>query len=63
MFGAGGKLGITINSVEAYNGKILQLIGNNDNDGESSTGASVAGAVLLKPFTLLFRDINAVIEP
>ena len=62
IFGAGGKLGITINSVEAYNGKIVQLTGNNDNDGESATGASVAGAVLLTPLTLFFRGTNAVIE-
>ncbi len=52
FFGAGGKLGITIDSVEAYNGKTVQLSGTQDNEGEN---VAVLGAGV-------FRGTNAVIE-
>ena len=61
LFGAGGKLGIAINSVEAYNGKIVMLTGNRDDDGGNVSGISIVGA-LVTPWTLLFRGTNAVIE-
>lgn len=62
LFGAGGKLGITINSVEAYNGKVIQLSGNRNNDGENVAGVAIIAAVVVTPWTLLFRGSNAVIE-
>lgn len=52
FFGAGGKLGITIDSVEAYNGTLVQLSGTQDNEGDNVT-AFGAG---------IFRGTNAVIE-
>ena len=61
FFGAGGKLGITIDSVEAYNGKIIHLSGKQDDDGDNVAGASIVGAVVT-PLTLFFRGTNAVIE-
>lgn len=61
LFGAGGKLGITINSVEAYNGKVVMLTGNKDDDGGNVSGIAIVGA-LVTPWTLLFRGTNAVIE-
>ena len=61
FFGAGGKLGITIDSVEAYNGKIIHLSGNKNDDGDNVTGLSVVG-VVVTPLTLFFRGTNAVIE-
>lgn len=61
FFGAGGKLGITIDSVEAYNGKIIHLSGKQDDDGDNVAGASIVG-VVVTPLTLFFRGTNAVIE-
>ncbi len=52
FFGAGGKLGITIDSVEAYNGTPIQLSGTQENEGDKVT-AFGAG---------IFRGTNAVIE-
>ncbi len=52
FFGAGGKIGITIDSVEAYNGKTVQLSGTQDNEGENVTALGA----------LVFRGTNAVIE-
>ena len=52
FFGAGGKLGISIDSVEAYNGKNIQLSSSQENEGENVT-AWGAG---------IFRGTNAVIE-
>ena len=52
FFGAGGKLGITIDSVEAYNGTSVQLSGNQDNEGDNVTAFGA----------LVFRGTNAVIE-
>ena len=62
LFGAGGKLGITINSVEAYNGKIIQLSGNKNNDGENVSGVAIIGGLFVTWPALLFRGSNAVIE-
>ena len=62
LFGAGGKLGITIDSVEAYNGKVIQLSENKNNDGENVAGVAIIAAVVVTPWTLLFRGSNAVIE-
>ena len=61
FFGAGGKLGLVIDSVEAYNGKIVHLSGNKNDDGDNVSGVSIVGAVVT-PFTLFFRGTNAVIE-
>ena len=62
LFGSGGKLGIMINSVEAYNGKVIQLSGNRNNEGENVAGVAIIAAVVVTPWTLLFRGSNAVIE-
>ena len=62
LFGAGGKLGIMINSVEAYNGKIIQLTGNRNNDGENVSGIAIIGGLFVTWPALLFRGSNAVIE-
>ena len=51
-FGAGGKLGITIDSVEAYNGTPVQLSGIQENEGENVTALGAG----------IFRGTNAVIE-
>ena len=51
-FGAGGKIGITIDSVEAYNGTSVQLSGNQENEGDNVT--AFGGGI--------FRGTNAVIE-
>ncbi len=61
FFGAGGKIGITIDSVEAYNGKIIHISGKQDDDGDNVAGASIVG-VVVTPLTLFFRGTNAVIE-
>ena len=61
LLGIGGKLEITIDSVEAYNGRIIQLTGTKDNDG-SSTGAVIAGALLISPLAIFFRGTNATID-
>ena len=62
LFGAGGKLGITIDSVEAYNGKVIQLSGNKNNDGENVAGVAIIGGLFVAWPALLFRGSNAVIE-
>ena len=51
-FGAGGKIGITIDSVEAYNGTAVQLSGSQENEGENVTALGAG----------IFRGTNAVIE-
>ena len=62
MLGTSGKLGISIDSVEAYNGMIVPLSANKENNGSSSTGAVVAGILLVSPLALFFRGSNAVLE-
>ena len=51
-----------INSVEAYNGKIIQLTGNRNNDGENVSGIAIIGGLFVTWPALLFRGSNAVIE-
>ncbi len=62
LLGIGGKLEITIDSVEAYNGHIIQLTGTKDNDGSSSTGVVIAGALLNISISHIFRGTNATID-
>ncbi|MBQ7216573.1 MAG: hypothetical protein IJS39_11405 [Synergistaceae bacterium] len=62
MFGTKGKLGISIDSAEAYNGVIVPLSANKDSEGSSSTGAVVAGMLLVSPLAIFFRGSNAVLE-
>lgn len=62
MLGTGGELAFTVDSVEAYNGKIIPLTASRESDGSNSTGAVVAGALLVSPLAIFFRGTNAVIE-
>ncbi len=61
MFGTSGKLGLQLDKVEAFNGVDVPLRGENENEGTDSTGAVVAGALLVTPLSVLFRGENAVI--
>ena len=63
MFGTGGKLAFSIDSVEAFNGITVPLTGSKDNVGSNSTGAVVASTLLISPLALFFRGANAVIQP
>ena len=62
LFGTGGELAFTVDSVEAYNGKVIPLTANKESDGSNSTGAVVAGALLVSPLAIFFRGTNAVVE-
>ncbi len=62
LFGTGGELAFSVDSVESYNGKIIPLTANKDSAGSNSTGAVVAGALLVSPLAIFFRGTNAVIE-
>jgi hypothetical protein len=61
MMGTSGELEIALEKVEAFNGKDIPLRGSQDDKGTSSTGAVVAGALLVSVFAVLFRGSNAVI--
>ena len=62
LFGTGGELAFTVDSVEAYNGKVIPLTATKESDGSNSTGAVVAGALLVSPLAIFFRGTNAVVE-
>ena len=61
MFGTSGALEIAVDKVEAYNGKDILLRGTRDDQGTSSTGAVVAGALFVSVLSVFFRGDNAVI--
>ncbi|MBO5492119.1 MAG: hypothetical protein J5974_02175 [Pyramidobacter sp.] len=63
LFGTGGKIAFSIDSVEAFNGLTVPLTGSKDNVGSNSTGAVVASTLLISPLALFFRGTNAVIQP
>lgn len=63
MLGRSGDLAITIDRVEVFNGQTVRLRGMQGDEGASSTGAVIAGAIVLTPIALLFRGTNAVVEP
>jgi hypothetical protein len=63
MMGKSGSLEITVDKVEAFNGKEISLRGSKDDKGTSSTGAVVAGILFVSVLSVLFRGDNAVIQP
>lgn len=62
VIGAKGSLSFSVDSVEAFNGKIIPLTGNQDKSGKSARGAAIIGSIFLTPVALLFRGVNAVID-
>ena len=61
MFGTSGALEISIDKVEAFNGKEVRLRASMNNEGTSSTGAVVAGILFVSVLSFMFRGDNAVI--
>ena len=61
MMGSSGKLAVSVDKVEAFNGIDIPLRGSNQDEGTSSTGAVVAGVLLVSVFSVFFRGENAVI--
>jgi hypothetical protein len=61
MMGTSGELEITLDKVEAFNGKDIPLRGSKEDQGSSSTAAVVAGTLLISVFSVFFRGSNAVI--
>ncbi|MBR1658401.1 MAG: hypothetical protein IJ697_08045 [Synergistaceae bacterium] len=61
--GAKGSLSFSVDSVEAFNGKIIPLSGSQDMNGKSVKGTVIVGSIFLTPLALLFRGSNAVIDP
>ena len=61
MFGTSGALEISIDRVEAFNGKDVSLRASMKDEGTSSTGAVVAGMLFVSVLSFLFRGDNAVV--
>jgi hypothetical protein len=63
MMGTSGSLEFTVDKVEAFNGKDIPLRGAREEEGTSSTGAVVAGALFVSVLSVFFRGSNAVVQP
>lgn len=61
FFGTSGKLAISVDKVESFNGKDIPLTGSKGDEGSSSTGAVVAGVLFVSVLSAFFRGSNAVI--
>jgi Periplasmic protease len=62
MMGTSGKLEITVDYVDSFNGMKIPLRSTQEVDGASSTGAVVAGFLFVSMLSVFFRGDNAVVE-
>lgn len=62
MMGAAGKLEITVDYVDSFNGVKIPLRSTQEVDGASSTGAALAGFLFVSMLSVFFRGDNAVVE-
>ena len=62
MMGTAGKLELTVDYVESYNGVKIPLRSTQEVDGASSTGAALAGFLFVSMLSVFFRGDNAVVE-